>query len=443
MTTAVSPVGLETPLSQAPGPVRSDQRISSLDIARGVALFGILLMNITGFGLPSAYADPTVYGGSEGADRWSWILTSMFFEGTQRGLFTLLFGAGIVLMTRSLEASGRPNAQDYFFRRNLWLIVFGVVHAYVLLWTGEILFYYGVTALVVYGLRNARSKTLLGLALGAVLMGVAWNGLDTYNALRKHSAFAVTEAARTAGDSLTADQQQAVKAWEAVEKRYKPDSTALQKQIDAKRGSYASVFAFQAPRVARNQSWWLYRYFFETFSMLLIGMLLFRTGIITAERSTRTYWTMILMGYGVGLAVNYLEVSHILRENFSVLSFLRTDITYDLGRLPLTLGHLGVLMLFCRSGAVGWLKSALSAVGRMAFTNYIMTSIICAFVFYGFGFGLFGELRRHQLYYVVAGIWLFQLVVSPLWLSRYRFGPLEWLWRWLTYGQKPPLRKAG
>lgn len=407
-----------------------------------MALFGILLMNITGFGLPRAYDDPTVYGGAAGADLWSWIVTQMFFEGTQRGLFTLLFGAGVILMTRSLERSQEPHAQDYFFRRNLWLILFGVVHAYVLLWVGEILFYYGVTALFVYGLRHARNKTLLSIAVAGLLIATAWSGLETYNGLSRHRAFIAADSVRIAGDSLNTEQKAAVTAWEDFVKSMKPDSAALQKEITAKRGSYKDIFVFQAPRVAHAESWWLYRYFFDSFSLMLIGMVLLRTRVITADRSARTYAMMVLLGYGIGLTVNYFEVTHILRNDFSVLSRLEAGITYDLGRLPMTIGHLGMLMLLCRSNILGWLKAALAAVGRMAFSNYVMTSIICAFVFYGFGFGLYGRLQRHQLYYVVAAIWVFQLIVSPLWLRRYRFGPLEWLWRWLTYGRKPAMRAA-
>lgn len=208
------------------------------------------------------------------------------------------------------------------------------------------------------------------------------------------------------------------------------------------RGSYWDGLKFQAPGLTRWQSWGMYRYFFDFFSMMLLGMVLFRAGFFRGRAPPRALWTMILLGYGVGLTVNYFEVSHILREEFSVLSFLRTNITYDVGRIPLTMGHLGLLLLFAQSPGFDALKRALAAVGRMAFTNYVMTSVICAFVFYGFGFGLYGELQRHQLYYVVAGIWLFQLVVSPLWLARYRFGPLEWLWRWLTYGERPVMRRG-
>jgi uncharacterized protein len=424
------------------GPIESESRIQALDIARGVALFGILLMNITAFGLPHAYSDPTVAGGAEGADRWAWIITTLLFEGTQRGLFTLLFGAGVILLTASLEASGRPNATDLYFRRNLWLVVFGVIHGFLLLWTGEILYFYGITALFVYGLRHAKTKTLLSLAIGGVLFAAAWSGLDTWNGLEKHREFVAADSLKTAGDSLTTEQSGAIEAWEGMVKEWKPDSAKIQKEIDAKQGSYWDILKFQAPGLTHWQSWGMYRYFFDFFSMMLFGMVLFRAGFFRGRAPPRALWTMILVGYGIGLTVNYFEVSHVLAENFSVLSFLRTNITYDVGRIPLTMGHLGLLLLFAQSPGFAWLKSGLAAVGRMAFTNYIMTSIICAFVFYGFGFGLYGELQRHQLYYVVGGVWLFQLVASPLWLRRFRFGPLEWLWRWLTYGEKPAMRGA-
>ncbi len=423
-----------------PGPTRVADRIAALDIVRGVALFGILLMNITGFGLPYAYSDPTVFGGAEGANLWAWITTNMLFEGTQRGLFTILFGAGIILMTRSLEASGRPHSQDLYFRRNLWLVVFGIIHAYLLLWLGEILFYYGVTALFAYGVRHAKSRTLISLAVGGVLLSAAWNGLDTYNGLEKHRAFVAADSAKVQGDSLTAEQTEAIEAWEGMVKEWKPDSTKLAKTIATYRGSYWEILKYQAPLAARYESWGIYRWFFDYFSMVLLGMVLFRAGLFGASQSRRVLWQMVVAGYGVGLAVNYFETSTILAANFSVLSFLQSFITYDIGRIPLTMGHLGLLLLFAQSGGAGWLKRSLAAVGRMAFTNYVMTSIICAIFFYGFGFGWYGHLERYQLYYVVGSIWLFQLVISPLWLARYRFGPLEWLWRWLSYGEKPAMR---
>lgn len=440
MTEPVSAVAGAPP---AVAPVREESRIVALDVARAVALFGILLMNISGFGGPPyTYSDPTNGGGDTGINLWTWITTTMFFEGTQRGLFTLLFGAGIVLLTRSLEASGRPHAADIYFRRNLWLVVFGLIHAYLLLWIGEILFFYGVTALFVYGLRNAGSRTLVGIAVGGLLLSAAWSGLEAYNGLERHRAFVEADSLKTAGDSLTAEQSGAIEAWNGMLGEFKPDSAKIQKELDAKRGSYWDVLTFQAPQVVRWESYGLYRYFFDFFSMMLLGIVLFRTGIFTGTAPPRVYAWMIGLGYGIGLAVNYGEVTHLLAHDFSVPAILRTNISYDLGRIPLTLGHLAVVMLFAHHGAFAGFKRALAAVGRMAFTNYILTSVLCALLFFGFGFGLYGHLERHQLMYVVGGIWLLQLIVSPLWLARYRMGPLEWLWRWLSYGEKPAMRKG-
>jgi uncharacterized protein len=130
-----------------------------------------------------------------------------------------------------------------------------------------------------------------------------------------------------------------------------------------------------------------------------------------------------------------------IADNFSVVSYLKATNTYDLGRWGMTFGHLGLLLLFIRSGIFVWLQRGLAAVGRMALTSYVSHSIICGIVFYGLGFGLYGEMARHELYYVVFAIWIFQLIISPIWLKYYRFGPLEWLWRSLTYLKSQPMKK--
>lgn len=176
--------------------------------------------------------------------------------------------------------------------------------------------------------------------------------------------------------------------------------------------------------------------------MMLAGMALFKLGVLTLRSSTSTYVAMLVGGYTIGLAVNYYELRVVMDGHFSVLAFLHSFWTYDLGRLSMTIGHLGALLLFCRSGWLSWLQRSLAAVGQMALSNYVSHSIICAFVFYGFGLGWYGHLERYQLYYVVFSIWIFQLITSPIWMAHYRFGPFEWLWRSLTYLQKQPMRRA-
>lgn len=425
----------------ATAPLQQQDRLVSLDIIRGIALFGILLMNITGMGLPYAYSDPTVYGGATGPDLWAWVTTSMLFEGTQRALFSLLFGAGVVLLTERIEARG-GDASDVFFRRNLWLIGFGLIHGYLLLWTGEILYFYGVTALFVYAFRRAAPRTLITIAVAGLLVGTAWFQLEVHEGWKKFARFEEAQAAKTSGATMTRKQTKALEAWPELVGELKPSAVKIQDRLDAMRGSYRSVLLHQAPVVAFNQSWTLYRYFFDVFSMMLIGMALFKLRLLHLGHPQRPYVWMILVGYGLGLTVNFFEVRHLLTHGFDVMARLRAEVSYDVGRLAMTTGHVGLLMLFCNSGWLAGLQRRLAAVGQMALSNYMTHSVVAAVVFHGYGFGLYGHLARHQLYYVVFSIWVVQLIASPIWLSHYRFGPVEWLWRSLTYGQRQPMRRV-
>jgi uncharacterized protein len=150
---------------------------------------------------------------------------------------------------------------------------------------------------------------------------------------------------------------------------------------------------------------------------------------------------MALIGYAIGITTNYLETSYIQAHHFDILAFSRTSLTYDIGRVATTCGHIALIMLFVKSGRLLFLQKSLAAVGQMAFTNYIMHTIITDIIFLGFGFALFGKLQRYELYYIVFAIWTFQLIVSPIWLKYFRFGPLEWLWRSLTYWKMQPMKR--
>ncbi|BCS31662.1 hypothetical protein TBR22_A08650 [Luteitalea sp. TBR-22] len=423
-------------------PVSQQERFVSLDVMRGVALFGILLMNIASFGLPFAYDDPTNYGGATGPDLWAWIVTTVGFEGTQRGLFSILFGAGSLLLISRIERRG-GDASDVFFRRNLWLILFGIVHGFLLLWTGEILFFYGATAPFIFPFRKALPKTLLAFALGGLLVGAAWNLGDAMGALRTHRTFQEATRARAAGATLTRVQNKALKDWPGLVESAKPPREKIEERLEVKQqGSYARIVAYQAPLMTHAESWYQYRYFFDVWSMMLIGMALLKLRWLEVGRDRRPYLWMVLVGYGVGFTTNLLELRHVLAYDFHVLAMLQAAVTYDLGRLAMTMGHLGALMLWCNSGLLAWLQLRLAAVGQLALSNYLTHSIVCGLLFNGFGFGLYGRLPRHQLYYVVFAIWVVQLVISPIWLRHFRFGPAEWLWRTLTYGERQPMRRG-
>ena len=177
--------------------------------------------------------------------------------------------------------------------------------------------------------------------------------------------------------------------------------------------------------------------------MMMLGMALHRSGVLDGSRTQAFYVRLMLGGFAAGLIINGYEVGGAIARDFDLLStFGLMQPTYQLGRLGMALGYLALVVLVVKSGALPWLRERLAAVGRMALTNYLMHSVIGALVFTGVGFGLVGELERWMLYPVVLAIWVIQLVASRWWMLRYRFGPLEWLWRAMTYGSIPPMARA-
>jgi len=426
-----------TPLS----PVVTEERITALDVMRGIVLCGILLMNINGFGLAHAYADPTIAGGYDGWNLYTWIATNMFFEGTMRGLFSLLFGVGMyILLDRMDKRHAGIKGADIYFRRLMWLLLFGVLHAYLLIWSGEILFNYALMGFLVYSFRRLAPKTLVIIALVLFSIGSFWNYMEHRGKVEMLQKVEQANISKAGGKELDKDQKGALKEWEEIQENRSPESINFFNE--SMRKGYFDVVAFNAPEVFKWKTYGPYRYdVWDVLSMMLLGIALFKWNILSGEKPTRFYLLMILSGYAVGLTVNYLETTHILDSNFSYISFYETNTTYDLGRVAVSIGHIGVIMLFCKLNILGWLKYAISCVGKMALTNYLTHSFICMIIFTGVGFGLFGKLQRYELLYVVFSIWILQLIISPIWLRYFHFGPAEWLWRRLSYLQKPAFRK--
>ena len=323
-------------------------------------------------------------------------------------------------------------------RRNLWLAGFGLVNGFIFLWSGDILFYYGLIALIVFPFRTLAPKWLLLIAAGVVVFGASWNFMDNAELLEKHAAYELIESERA---TPTSDQEELAKAWKGALEKFEYTQEEQQAYIEARTASYSSAFEQVSEETRQSQSWAFYRYIFsDVFSMMLIGLALFKMGVFTLERSTKFYVALAVVGYGIGLTVNTLETRWIIDNDFSLLAFSQARWSYVLGRLATTAGHLGLLLLIARWGVFPLFQHALACVGRMAFTNYLTHSVVCAIIFVGLGY--FGQLERHQLYYVVFGIWTAQLVLSPLWLSKFSMGPLEWLWRALTYGTLPSMRRS-
>jgi uncharacterized protein len=428
--------------SAKPGPVLGAERIGAMDVLRGVAVLGILLMNIIGFALPFAASfDPTLGGGHTGANLWVWATNTVLFEGKMRAIFSMLFGAGMLVLTSRLEQRGlAAESADIYYRRLLWLLAFGLLHAY-FIWWGDILFFYAVLGLFLFPLRRLSGRVLISVGLILLLIGVGRGLLNALDLRGAKAAASAADAAAANGQPLTEEQKAAQTAWSQRLKDSRPAPEELAKEIDAYRGSYLDTLRQRAGFLAGSQAQALYHFFvFDIGGMMLLGIGLLKLGVFSAGLPFRTYALIAAVGYGIGIPLAALAVSHDITTGFEPVTVAFGSVMHAIARIPVATAHVAVVMLVWKSESVRWLTAPLAAVGQTAFSCYIIQSIICTTFFYGYGAGMFAHLQRFQLYFVVAAVWLALLVASPLWLARFRFGPLEWLWRSLTYLQWQPMR---
>jgi uncharacterized protein len=403
----------------------------SIDAVRGFAVLGILLMNIVGMGLPSfAYIDPTYAGGSTGADFWTWAVNNVLTDGKMRALFTMLFGASAVLIAERAEG-GRPGPAATHYRRMFWLFVFGMIHAY-FLWWGDILVTYAVAGLFIYPFRKLDPRVQIGIG-AAILIGLLVKnliGADHLDALRT---------AATAPGAPAA----AIKAWQEASAAVMspPEVKALELAgfgggfLDALKAR-AQMAMFLQLVIAPNDA------LPEAIGQMFIGMGLFRTGFFTLGWSNRAYGLMIAAGYLVGVPVTAWLTWKIWQSGFDPLALHRWEVWQQAPRPFIALAHASILLLIVRAGMARRLVERLAAAGRMAFSNYLMTSIITTLVFCGFGLGLYGKLSRFEQLVVVASVWAFILLWSKPWLARFHYGPFEWAWRSLVKWSPQPFARG-
>jgi uncharacterized protein len=430
-------------------PVVETQRVHAVDTLRGFALLGILMMNITAFAMPGiAYVNPMLpglerYGGAfEGTNRATWLVVYLLFDLKMMTIFSMLFGAGLVLMAGRAGA-GRGFA-GVFYRRLGWLFVIGMIHAY-LIWYGDILVAYALCGLALYPLRNLKPAWLLALGGVLLLVGMAVSsGFGAMLVYLRHAA-EQAQAALDAGTTISEDQKGMLDGWRQTQPNLAPPPEKIDEFARAIRGSWA-----QAMRVNAQESVFFQTVLFALMTLwrslgcMLVGMGLMKLGVFAAARSGRFYAGLMLAGYGVGLPLAGVGVSRLLAHRFDMPTMDLIDGQFNyVGSLLVALGHVGLVMTLVRRGALGWLTARLAAVGRMALSNYLSHSLLCTFLFWGWGLGLFGKVDRLGQAGIVVGIWVLTLLWSPWWLARFRFGPAEWAWRSLTYGRRQPMRAGG
>lgn len=428
--------------SAVPTPVSPPERLATLDLVRGCAVLGILLMNVWAFAGPQAYFDnPAGIADRAGAPLQTWAVMHTLFEGSQRALFSLLFGAGMLLMVSRLADTPGARVGRLYYRRIFLLITIGLFDAFVLLWPADILFTYGLCGLLLFPLRRLPVPALLATALLVMSLNASLRWADL-NEARSLSAAYPDALLQAEADPRAAE---IVEQWENIVERTRPDVTSEELAETIRITSSGEFGEFYRDRgttslilqtVVALNAWFL-----DALAVMLIGMAALRAGLF-GESARKAPLLLMLVGYGIGLPLSLGETWALINVDFDPLMKKFWLVLYDLRRLLVAAGHLGLLLAWSRGSRFAWLKARVMAVGRMALSNYLGQSILGALVFYTVGFGLFGRYTGWQIYVYVFAVWVFQLGFSHWWLGRYRFGPAEWLWRSLTYRQKQPLRIA-
>ena len=414
------PARSDPPSTTSASPVRGTERIGSLDVLRGFAVLGILVMNVQSFSMiGAAYFNPNVSGYFDGIDRWIWIVGHLFTDQKFMTLFSMLFGAGIVLMAGRSDASGRQ-AAGLHYRRMIWLLLIGAAHAY-LFWYGDVLVWYALSGLVVFLLRKRRPRTLLTIGLISLLIGAG---------LYLATGIAIT--------SMPEDVVQ-----ENFSSNWQPSQEDIDAEVAAYRGGFAEQMTLRAPTAFGMHTFvFLFFAFWRAGGLMLVGMAYFKWSLFDATRPAAFYRKLAIRGLALGLPIVALGIYTNMRAGWTVgySQFFGVFPNY-IGSVLVSTGYVGLIMLWCQGSLLQGLRARLAAVGRMALTNYLTQTLICTSLFYGHGLGWFQGADRVQQSLVVIAVWALQLIWSPIWLRHFRFGPFEWLWRSLTYFRPQPMQR--
>lgn len=442
-------------------PAAPSDRINALDTLRGVAVLGILVINIMAMGMPLETANhPTVYGGHEGADFWSWFIADTFVAGSMRAVFSALFGAGFILLIERLEQRGVGlRAADIHYRRLAFLAAFGLVDMYVFYWDGDILFVYAIVGAFLFPFRKLTPGWLFAAAGALVALGMllqpSWpNSLAdsrvAYEQLSEIEASAPVEGEGAAvADEERAALESRAELWVTGTQISRPPQEAIDADINLRRSGYVQQFRanfMHTTEIQHNDLFVMLIPNPDALIAMLLGIALMKLGVLNGKAPLRVYVGMLVLGYGIGIPVSLWESLSYANSGFDILAHARAGVTYDISRLGMAAGHMSLVFLLCKwrgAGAIGRIVGGtLSSVGRMALSNYLLHSICALFLFTGAGLALFGAFSRSEILLVMVGIWALNIAFSVLWLRHYRFGPAEWLWRSLTYWKLQPIRRS-
>ncbi|MCM8730328.1 DUF418 domain-containing protein [Hephaestia sp. GCM10023244] len=430
-------------------PVRGKARIDVLDILRGLAILGILFINVPYMAAPVAVFNADVRAiGWTLPDRIAWSANYLLWSGTQRAVLQFLFGAAVLILARkAMEPDGPVAVSDLYYRRNLWLLVFGCIDAVLLFWPGDILHIYAIAALFLFPFRRVSPKLLLAMGMVWPLMfaiGIPDYGAREYvqrTQLVHEVSHAVAD--QHAGRALTRDEDRALADWRRT-------LQLLDRPVERAEAAAAERAAHSGSAAAYAKHYWLaWRDLvqewlvwsvIEAVCAMMIGMALWKWGVIQGQRSKRFYLTTLALAYGIGFTCRGIGLSEVLAFGVGPRTIW---ITGEGARLAIGLGHVALINYAVQTRLGEAILRPFKATGRVAFSLYFLQQFIGMWVLFApWGLNLWGRFGWAQMTAIACAMVAVEVMLANLWLRRFANGPLEWLWRSLAYGRPMPMRRT-
>ena len=413
----------------------ADERILTLDVLRGLAVFGIFVRNIFLFAMPtSAFVLPAAWSEGSFANFTSWWTVEIFFDGSMRAIFSMLFGASALIILAKCESEPQGFSQvERYYRRLVMLMGLGLIHAYLLLWPNDVLFFYGVFGLLLFPLRNLPTKHLF---LGASMVMLFFAALQVQNSLPELELPVVAAESFSDAPVQTEDPAEAQNAQDVGEQLTALLHSSWQEEEETRRSGYLVNFRESSSlAIEQHTTELMTNHLFDIGAMLLLGMALFKCGFLSGKLSSLAYFVVLVVGYGLGISMKVAALDGwyqaLLPEPYSQWDW--GTINFDLSRLAIALAHLSTLILALRLRVLSRLAKLLAASGRLALTNYLTQTLFGAFVFYGFGLGWFGQFDHAQILALAVLFGVTQIIMSNIYLRYFQRGPFEYLLHIFVY----------
>ncbi len=409
----------------------SHTRYPTIDVVRGVAVMGILLMNIIAFAMPeNASLAPGTWRPDSFGNHAIWAANFILIDNKMRGLFSMLYGASmLILVTRTEESGGNGMARHY--KRSFWLLLFGLIHYY-LIWDGDILSLYAMTGCIAVLFHRMRARRLIAVSMLCFIgQFLLWSGIFA-------STIEADRLARLPGTStaILKVAEENRQDWGAT------NSKETLEHVKVHRSGYAAILHDRAVENGSMPLNLLILYGMETLGLMLLGMALVKNGLLTGNWTTQDEVRLAKAAYLVAVPGMVLLTLMCMVRGWDPVETMLSSVLWSIPfREAMTVGHAAFLVMIAKRFAGSALSGRISAVGKTAFTNYLGTSVVMTTIFYGYGFGLFGHVTRAQAYLFCFAAFGIMLLWAKPWLTRFQQGPLEWLWRSLTEGRLMPLRR--